>query len=536
MTPETQPVVGIVGGGPVGLSLSLQLGRLGIRSVLVEQNASITTHPKARGVWARTMELFRLWGIEKNVRRQGLQANAIGVAFVETISGREFGRAIQDPEMVPPTPAGNCNVAQDIVEEELLAAIRQISLCQVFYSHELIEHREVEDGVEMTARDLLSGETKHWRVDYLVAADGANSKLRDELGIEMVGPGVFMTATNYYWQGDLSHIESVRQVAGYRVATGIPGVPIGIVLNTNGKDRWLMGAPVEGEDSRPLADEDVVKLARAYAGIPNLDVKVINNSIFRASRQVAASYSKGRVFLVGDAAHRFPPTGGFGMNTGIQDAHNLAWKLAMVLRGKAGEDLLDTYDSERRPIGNANADFAMGNMGRFRATTEALRSGNRDRIEFWLKDTRHHVNSHGLGLGFSYDEGAVIPDGTVKPVVPPGRYEPSDRPGRRFPHMWLDLSRQRSTIDLFERNFAVLHGAASREWAEAAKQAGETLGIEVDSFELATVDPRDGLEMGTRGVVLIRPDGHVAWRMHYLPTDPAASLTAALATVLCRTH
>jgi hypothetical protein len=208
----------------------------------------------------------------------------------------------------------------------------------------------------------------------------------------------------------------------------------------------------------------------------------------------------------------------------------------MVLRGKAGEDLLDTYDSERRPIGNANADFAMGNMGRFRATTEALRSGNRDRIEFWLKDTRHHVNSHGLGLGFSYDEGAVIPDGTVKPVVPPGRYEPSDRPGRRFPHMWLDLSRQRSTIDLFERNFAVLHGAASREWAEAAKQAGETLGIEVDSFELATVDPRDGLEMGTRGVVLIRPDGHVAWRMHYLPTDPAASLTAALATVLCRTH
>ena len=534
-TPQQTSVL-IVGGGPVGLAMALLLDRFQVPFVLVEKNATTTDHPKARGTWSRTMELFRQWGIEDKVRKRGLPNGATGFAFVESVTGREYGRTPREPDLGQ-TSAWKCTASQDVVEEELLDAVRGTRIGQVLFSTEFVSHRETAESVEVVLRDVASGQERSLTARYLVAADGAGSGVRRAAGIEMQGPAAMATMCNDYWQGDLSHIESAGNVAGYRLGPRADGVPGGTVLNTNGRDKWLTITRIGDEhctDPRPWTDEEVVRNARSHTGIPNLDVRLINRSIWRVSRQIAARYSSGRVFIVGDAAHRFPPSGGYGMNTGIQDAHNLAWKLALVLRGQAGPALLDSYGLERRPIAIANADFSFGNTMRFRRMEEAFRSGDADRITFWVKDATHHSHSMGLGLGFSYDEGALIPDGTVKQAVRARWYEPSDRPGGRYPHMWLDLSRRHSTLDLFDKHFVLMVGPKADAWREGARQASARLGLPIESFQLESADSRDGLEMGPRGAVLVRPDGHVAMRMPWTPQDPAAALAKAMDGILCR--
>jgi len=522
----------IVGGGPVGLAMALLLDRFGVSFVLAEKNPTTTDHPKARGTWSRTMELFRQWGIEDKVRARGLPNGATGFAFVETIAGREYGRTPREPDLGQ-TPAWKCTAPQDVVEEELLDAVRATRVGHILFSTEYIEHRADGEGVEVRTRDANTGVERTWRAQYLVAADGAGSGVRRATGIVMEGPAGLATMSNDYWKADLSHVESAGVVAGYRLGPRADGTPGAGILNTNGRDKWLSITRIGGDEVKPWSDEDVVRNARAHTGIPNLDVSIINRTVWRVSKQIAARYTAGRVFLVGDAAHRFPPTGGFGMNTGIQDAHNLAWKLSMVLSGQADARLLDSYEPERKPVAQANANFSFGNSLRFQRMEEAFRTGNIDHIEFWVKDATNHSHSMGLGLGFSYEHGAVIPDGTVAQALRARWYTPSDRPGGRYPHLWLDLSRRRSTLDLFDKHFVLMIGPNAPEWKEAAKLASDKLGVRIRHFQLDKVDERDGLEMGLRGAVLVRPDGHVAWRSPYVPADPEQSLVVAMRTILC---
>ncbi|RYE71030.1 MAG: hypothetical protein EOO81_06820, partial [Oxalobacteraceae bacterium] len=234
------------------------------------------------------------------------------------------------------------------------------------------------------------------------------------------------------------------------------------------------------------------------------------------------------------AAHRFPPNGGFGMNSGIHDAHNLAWKLKLVLDGVAGPALLDTYDVERRPIAESNADFSLGNQRRFTQTDAALRSGNEDQIGFWIRDTDNHIHSTGQSLGFSYEEGAVVQDGTVRYPLQPRHYQPSDRPGSRYPHAWLNLSRTKSTLDWFDRDFVLVTGPKADGWLEAGRRVLAKAGVNLQIQQLDYHDEHGGLGIGLRGAVLVRPDGHVAWRMPWLPADPAAELSGALGKVIGR--
>jgi hypothetical protein len=250
------------------------------------------------------------------------------------------------------------------------------------------------------------------------------------------------------------------------------------------------------------------------------------------SRQVAAQFKRGRVFLVGDAAHRFPPTGGFGLNTGVQDAHNLAWKIAFVLKGLASENLLETYNAERKPVAESNADFSLGNSVRFPLVAEAIRSGNADQIAFRINDVDNHLHSIGQALGFTYEDGAVIPDGTAPTAHDTRNYRPTDRPGARFPHMWLDLTRETSTLDWFDQQFAAVAGPMGDEWKEAGKRVSERIHLPLGLHTLPCANPEDGFQVGLRGAVLVRPDGHVAWRMPWLPTDPDRELTQALARLL----
>lgn len=526
----------IVGGGPVGLAMAVLLDRFGIGYVLVERSPGITDHPKARGCDIRSMELFRQWGIGEKVKARGLPPGSDTFAMVDSISGREYGRTV--PELdIGQSPAWRCLVAQDVVEEELFELIRDSKHGRVLYQTEFVSYEDLGgDGVRVQTRDLQSGATQEWRADYLIGADGAGSSVRRLTDITMRGPSTLSVMANEYWQADLSGILRVTQTAGYRVRPEDPREAIWTVLN-GASDRWLSAGFVGKEDDErmgPRTDAEVVALARKQTGIADLDVKVISRSIWRLSRQVADKFRSGNVFLVGDAAHRFPPNGGFGMNSGIQDAHNLAWKMRLVFDGKAGAGLLDSYDVERRPIAESNADFSLGNQKRFLKTDAALRSGNIDEINFWIRDSHNHLHSSGQSLGFSYEDGAVIQDGTARVALQARWYRPSDRPGGRFPHWYTDLARTHSTLDWFDREFVLVAGPKAEGWVEAAANVGEKTGLPIRIHQLDAANESDGIWLGLRGAVLVRPDGHVAWRMPWTPVDPVAELGTAVNTILCR--
>lgn len=535
--PETlrRTSITIVGGGPVGLAMGLLLDRFGIDAVIVEKSPTTTDHPKSRGCWVRTMEIFRQWGIEQAIRDRGLQDSSDMFVQVESIAGREISRSRPEPNLGQ-TPAWKSLVAQDAVEEEIYRVIAHSSLVKVRFSTELAGFEEAEDGVICEARSVETGRSERWHSKYLLACDGAGSQTRRRAGIEMVGPATLAVMLNEYWRGDLSRFPITREAAGYQVYCDKPGVPRRTsILNTNGKDRWLSVMQIgeeKDERPRPWTDNETIEIIRAHVGVPNLEVALLNRSVWRMSKQVAAQFRKSRVFVVGDAAHRFPPTGGFGLNSGVQDAHNLAWKLAYVLRGLASERLLDSYDVERRPVAQSNADFSYGNLVRFQRLDDAVRSGNEDRIRFWVSDLDNHLHSIGQALGFSYEEGALIPDGTARGGHLTRTYFPSDRPGGRFPHLWLDMARKRSTLDWFDKGFTVVTGPLGGEWLKAGRAVSEKLGIPLNLQQLPTAHQCDGISMGLRGAALIRPDGHVAWRIPYIPENPARELAGALRTVL----
>jgi len=532
----------IVGGGPVGLTASLLLSDLGVDSLLVERNPSTTDHPKAHVVNTRTMEIFRALGIEAAVRSAALPIAGFGhIRWVRSLAGAEVGRLDTAMKRGDVSPTGLVSCAQDRVESFLLEAAGK-RRGRIRFGTELVSLEQDRSGV--TAR--LGDETI--RARYVIAADGASSGVRRQLGIAMSGLPEVATLVGTYFHADLRHLFEARPAVLYWVMnTAAPGTFIAL----DGAMRWVfhLGQPGAGVE---LGAEEAERLIKLAIGEPGVAVDVRSIRPWRMTAQIAERYREGRVFLVGDAAHRFPPTGGLGLNTGVQDVHNLAWKLALVLSRAAPESLLETYETERRPVAEANSNFSLGNFlhggtaigpGAL-ATMVALEGGGPDvpavlaQLHADIEAGREHFGSQSMDLGFVYAAGAIVPEDDAPPVVvdPSADYVPDARPGARVPHVWLEHDGARvSTHDLVGKDFVLLCAGAAEPWLSGVTASGITLtGITLTGITLthATVDPGPpfGLEPG--GALLVRPDGHVAWRSVSPPGDPAKTLDAVIRQVI----
>jgi putative polyketide hydroxylase len=532
----------IAGGGPVGLTASILLSQQGVRSLLVERHPGTAILPKARGINARTMEMYRQIGIEQAIRAAGLPTERTGlIVWTESLAGREIERRVPGrmaPSNRGASPVLNCLCAQDDLEPVLRRFAEAQAPAELRFDTEMTAVRQDADGVTATLADRIGGGERQVRAQYLIAADGAQSRVRRMVASRMIGAEGVYDSVNILFNADLRPWTADRPAALYFVEQSDLRATF---LTINAHDRWgflIHSLKQYGYVADDFTPERCTALIRQAVGKPDLPVKILGVSAWEASAIVADRYRDGRLFLAGDAAHEMPPTGGFGLNTGVQDAHNLVWKLAAVLKGQAEASLLDTYHPERQPLGLTITKASLENslsMGR----TARQDGAKLPRSEF--------LNEQGLIFGASYESSAVIPDGSAPPAIddPVTRYVPSARPGSRAPHVWVERDGERlSTIDLFGTRFVLLTGAKGGAWRDAAarlaspsrpEMAAHTIG---EGGEFADPDGAWQAAYGVEadGAVLVRPDGYVGWRTRTQVGEPLRTLQIAFDGILGRFH
>jgi 2-polyprenyl-6-methoxyphenol hydroxylase-like FAD-dependent oxidoreductase len=534
---EDVPVL-IVGGGPVGLTASILLSRAGVRSLLVERHKGTALHPKARAINARTMEMYRQCGVEPAIRDASLAPErAALIVWTRTLAGEEIERRVpwrSGALSTTVSPVRNALCPQDELEPVLRRFAERQSPGALRFDTEMVAFDQDDASVTVTLADGASGEERRVRARYVIAADGAQSRIRRQLGARMVGRENVYESVNILLNADLRPWTAHRPAALYFVE--LPNLKA-TFLTINGADRWgflVNNLSAYGYKAGDFTPERSVEFVRMAAGVADLDVKILGIAPWTASALVAEQYCYGRIFLAGDAAHEMAPTGGFGLNTGVQDVQNLAWKLAALLQGAAGPSLLETYQRERQPVGRAITEQSLNNsisMGRLETQASITAIA---RPEF--------LNEMGLIFGASYDSAAVISDGTAPPILanPVTDYIPSARPGGRAPHVWLERDGARvSTIDLFGSGFVLLAGAQGQAWLEAARKLPDDMRRGVEALLIGDGAIRDPdrqwaatYEIDDNGAVLVRPDGYVAWRSRSLTADPTSSLRSALNQIL----
>ncbi|HJZ33904.1 MAG TPA: FAD-dependent monooxygenase [Hyphomicrobiaceae bacterium] len=535
--PQNIPVL-IVGGGPVGLTASILLSRHGVRSLLAERHPGTAVHPKARAINARSMEMYRQLGVEAAIRKAGLGPEHTGlVVWTRSLAGEEIERRVPwraGPESLAVSPVRNCLCAQDDLEPVLRAFAEQQGPGELRFSTEVGAFLEDDGGVVATLTDRVHGGESRVRAQYVIAADGAQSGIRGRLGVDMIGRERVYESVNILLNADLRPWTEHRPAALYFVEH--PQIKA-TFLTINARDRWgfLVNSLSDyGYTASSFTPQRSLELVRLAAGVPDLAVKILGIAPWTASAHVAERYDHGRIFLAGDAAHEMPPTGGFGLNTGVQDVHNLAWKLSAVLRGAAGPALLSTYHDERQPVGRAiteqslNNSQSMGRIGGRGSGTAIARP--------------EYLNEQGMIFGATYTSSAVVPDGTPQSALanPVTDYFPSARPGARAPHVWLECDGARiSTVDL--GGFVILAGRRGTAWVGAARQLASDMGLTLGAHTIGDgdIENADGQWHAVYGVdedgaVLVRPDGYVGWRSPSLTRDPAATLRGALMAILAR--
>ncbi len=496
----------IVGGGPVGLSAAVSLAQQGIGSLLIEKHPTTTNHPKARGVNGRTRELFRSWGIDEALKPYQLPKEAYRLTWIEDFQGREITQVRATVDYSPFSPTSNSVVSQDVVEQELLKKAQSLPLIDLRFNTQMVDLSQDDEQVTVRIVDRETEQSETITAPYLIAADGANSSIRRLLNIEMEGQDNLGEFCNIYCEMDLDKYVKDRPSVGFMLTR--PDLRGTFILSKDGQRKWLIGIRI---DSRPdltkemFTDEFCIEYVKKIVNDPQVQIRLINKAFWTMAALIAQRYRMGRVFLAGDAAHRLPPTGGFGMNTGIQDAHNLAWKLAMVIRKEADDSLLDTYYSERVQIAQTNTKWTASNAQRFVKIFTALAQNDLPTFEEALRDQAHHINNILLDLGFIY--GQEYQNQEV--------YRPTTQVGARAPHCWIKKGDQElSTLDLYNRQFVLVCHPAAQHWQDQFCRFPckiVTIGERGD-YQDKEQNFLKTYEISPQGAVLVRPDGHVAWR------------------------
>jgi 2-polyprenyl-6-methoxyphenol hydroxylase-like FAD-dependent oxidoreductase len=529
----------LAGGGLVGLSTAMFLAQHGVASLAVEQLSGGSPLLRAAFFHMRTLELFRAAGIEDEVRRQSLiEFEPEGaIVMVETLAGREVAGIIPslNEGVDALSPCRRLFITQPGLEPILRARAERAG-ARVLEGTALVGLVQDARGVVATVRDVETGRERQLRAKYLVGADGAHSKVRELLGIELDGRGVFSNSITIYFHAPMASLIAGKQAMSviYVKNAELSGF---FRLDKDAHSGFLVVNTV-GDTSKPeaaspandVSEPRLIELVRAGVGVPDIPVTIDGVARWRATSDVARRFREGRIFLAGDAAHLMPPNGGYGGNTGIHDAHNLAWKLALVLKGVAGPELLSTYDMERRPAATFTVEQAY------------TRYVTRSATYLSAKDFQPLANDFDIELGYLYRSPAILSEDESDRVHEDPRVS-FGRPGSRAPHLWLEQDgRPISTIDLFCRAFVVIAAPDGAGWAEAARSVAR--GIEGLELE-AHVVGRDGLTdregrfasahgLTSSGAVLVRPDGFVAWRAASMAGDPVRALSSALTSVLMR--
>lgn len=500
----TETEVLIVGGGPVGLSLACELGWRGVRCLVVEQKPEFGEDPVAKVnlVNARSMEFCRRWGIEKEVRYAGFPDDfPMTVLFATSMRGKQIARipypSMGEQQPHPASPTNRQRIPQGLLDGVLRRAAQRFESVDAWFESRVEGFKAHPGHVE--AEVLRQDKRETVRAKYLVGADGARSGVREALGIALTGEGTLNESCGIYFRAP-------RLWRLHDKGKAIMSILVdreGMWANLNaidGYSTWRLSVYRQVDPAEAPA-----LLRKAMGGDFPFEIRAVNPWVRRAV--VAERLGKGRCFLVGDAAHQLSPTGGFGMNTGMGDAVDLGWKLDAVLRGWAGEGLLESYDAERRPIGEravreATVNYRnLASLPTFPWIEDDGAEADAARAELggnFVHTTRAEWESWGVQFGYRYDPSPVcVPDGSAAPPDDPMIYTPSARPGSRAPHAWLAPGK--STLDLFGRGFTLLDFGASEAFS-------------APWIRHERIHHAEAAALYQRKLVLVRPDGHVAWR------------------------
>jgi 2,4-dichlorophenol 6-monooxygenase len=582
MTEDLRTDVLVIGSGPAGGGAALALATLGVEHMVVTKYRWTANTPRAHITNQRTMEVFRDLGIEEDVLAQGTPHELMGeTVFCTSLVGDEIGRVrtwgthpAREADYTLASPSPNCDIPQTFLEPIVIghAASRG---SRIRFDTEYVRLVQDDDGVTVTVRDRVTGHEYDIRAKYVIGADGGRSAVAADVGLPFEGEMDVAGSMNIVFHADLSHLVAHRPSVLYWIlqpGADVGGIGMGVIRMVRPWNEWLVIWGYDISQPPPDVDDEIaIKIVHELVGDDTVPVTIRSTSLWGNNKMYATRYRAGRVFCMGDAVHRHPPSNGLGSNTSIQDAYNLAWKLAHVLRGTAGEALLDTYDAERVPVGRqivlrANKSIeefgpifdALGLTGesdpermrrhiaaRTANTPDAARQRAALRAALELKN--YEFNAHGVELGQRYASAAVVPDGTPEPEYtrdPELYHHPTTWPGARLPHVWLGRDGHRvSTHDLAGKGrFCLLTGITGEAWADAAAKVAVDMGVElvahvigpgreyIDLYE----DWARAREVGEDGCVLVRPDAHVAWRCAAMTDDPAAELRRVLGAVLAR--
>ncbi|HUN33834.1 MAG TPA: FAD-dependent monooxygenase [Trebonia sp.] len=572
----------IVGSGPAGGAAALCLATLGVPNIMITKYRWTANTPRAHITNQRAMEIFRDLGIEDQVLADATPHELCGdTVFCTSIAGEEIGRIrtwgthpAREADYQLASPSLICDIPQTYLEP-ILVRNATARGTQTRFSTEYVSHEQDATGVTVQVRDRLTGVVYPIRAKYLIGADGARSQVAEDIGLPYEGQMDIAGSMNITFKADISRYVAGRPSVLYWViqpGSNVGGIGAGLVRMVRPWNEWLIVWGYDISQPPPVVDEAAaVQIVRNLLGLPGLDVEITGTSLWGNNEMYATWLHKGRVFCAGDAVHRHPPSNGLGSNTSVQDAYNLAWKLAAVLRGQAGPGLLETYSAERAPVARqivlrankssrefvqffevlgllgATSEEEMREQIEERKASTPRGAAKRAALVAAMELKNYEFNAHGVEMGQFYESTAIVSDGSQRPAPvrdPELYFEPTTVPGGRLPHAWVgDRSTRLSTLDLAPYGqFTLFTGIAGEAWTEAAAKVSGELGVPVGTVVIGPGRPVTDLyydwarlrEVAEDGVLLIRPDKHVGWRSAAMPDDPAAALRTALETLLGR--